>query len=72
MTAGMPLRGAPYGPVQFVRYESQVSVKPLWSVGVSWHMAQEKFMGNMDWLDQLSIRFTKGINGNIAKQADLI
>lgn len=43
--------------------------KPLWSVGVSWHMAQEKFMGNMDWLDQLSIRFTKGINGNIAKQS---
>ena len=32
-------------------------------------MAQEKFMGNMDWLDQLSIRFTKGINGNIAKQS---
>lgn len=41
--------------------------RPLWSAGVSWYLAKESFMKEFHWLDQLSLRLTKGINGNIAK-----
>lgn len=43
--------------------------KPLWSVGVSWYMNQENFMKDIEWIDLLSLRVTRGINGNIAKKS---
>jgi Outer membrane receptor proteins, mostly Fe transport len=41
--------------------------RPLWSVGLSWYMKEENFLKNVDWINQLNLRATYGINGNIAK-----
>lgn len=39
---------------------------PLWSAGVSWNVANEKFY-NINWLPMLKFRATYGYNGNINK-----
>lgn len=43
--------------------------KPLWSVGASWLANKENFLKGVRWIDQLSLRATYGINGNIAKDS---
>lgn len=41
--------------------------KPLWSLGASWKIISEKFMQNATWLNNLNLRATYGISGNVAK-----
>lgn len=41
--------------------------RPLWSIGGGWHLKQEQFMRNINWIDRLSLRLTYGISGNVAK-----
>lgn len=43
--------------------------RPLWSLGAGWHMKHEDFMKDINWIDQLSLRLTYGISGNVAKDA---
>lgn len=43
--------------------------RPLWSVGLGWHIKNESFMQELTWLDKLSVRLTHGIGGNVAKDA---
>lgn len=38
--------------------------KPVWSVGASWQVNQEKFLQQVEWLDRLAIRTSYGITGN--------
>lgn len=39
---------------------------PTWSVGVSWKLAQEPFINkHLPWLDQMNLRATYGIQGNV-------
>ena len=39
---------------------------PTWSAGLAWKVAQEPFMINyVPWLDQLNLRATYGIQGNV-------
>ena len=39
---------------------------PTYSLGVSWKIAEESFIrDNVDWLDQLNLRFSYGIQGNV-------
>jgi hypothetical protein len=39
---------------------------PTWSFGASWKMAQEQFMMDyVPWIDQLNLRATYGIQGNV-------
>ncbi|MBO7301565.1 MAG: SusC/RagA family TonB-linked outer membrane protein [Bacteroidaceae bacterium] len=39
---------------------------PTWSAGLAWKVAQEPFMVNyLPWLDQLNLRVTYGIQGNV-------
>lgn len=38
----------------------------IWSTGLSWRMSEEGFLRN-DWTDQLTLRFTYGIGGNVNK-----
>ena len=39
---------------------------PTWSAGIAWKVAQEPFMINyVPWLDQLNLRATYGIQGNV-------
>ena len=39
---------------------------PTWSFGASWKVAQEPFMmENVEWLDQLNLRASYGIQGNV-------
>lgn len=40
---------------------------PLWSVGASWQIIKESFMKDIKWLNNLSLRATYGLNGNVAK-----
>jgi TonB-linked SusC/RagA family outer membrane protein len=39
---------------------------PLWSGGMKWNMARENFMRRFTWIDNLALRTTYGINGNIS------
>lgn len=39
--------------------------KPLWSVGVSWAAKEESFLQDVSWLNQLNLRLTYGVNGNV-------
>lgn len=36
---------------------------PLWSAGLSWQIAKEKFMKETDWIDYLKLRSTFGYGG---------
>ena len=39
---------------------------PTWSFGASWKVAQESFVEeNLPWLDQLNLRATYGVQGNV-------
>lgn len=40
---------------------------PLWSVGASWRLAEEDFLSAISWVDNLTLRATFGLNGNVAK-----
>lgn len=44
--------------------EVSAQAKPVWSVGGSWLLSNEKFMDKASWIDRLSIRVTYGITGN--------
>lgn len=39
--------------------------KPLWSIGGTWKLSEEKFF-DVAWIDRLNIRGSYGINGNIS------
>lgn len=39
---------------------------PLWSTGLKWDVAKESFLRNTKWINNLSIRATYGVNGNIS------
>ncbi|SEW37614.1 SusC/RagA family TonB-linked outer membrane protein [Chitinophaga arvensicola] len=41
---------------------------PLWSVGASWRISEEDFMKDISWLNNLGIRSTYGLSGNVAKK----
>lgn len=43
--------------------------KPMWSIGGSWLISQERFMRDIDWINLLKFRATYGINGNVAKNS---
>lgn len=40
---------------------------PLWSSGVKWNLRKEEFMKDIKWLNQLGLRATYGVNGNITQ-----
>lgn len=40
---------------------------PLWSVGASWRLSEENFMQDISWLNNLSVRATYGLGGNVAR-----
>ncbi|PUZ29716.1 SusC/RagA family TonB-linked outer membrane protein [Chitinophaga parva] len=40
--------------------------KPFWSAGVSWAIAKESFMQDVNWVNSLTLRATYGVNGNIS------
>ncbi|SFE41511.1 TonB-linked outer membrane protein, SusC/RagA family [Chitinophaga sp. CF118] len=42
--------------------------KPFWSSGISWNINREKFMQPVSWVNNLSLRVTYGINGNINQE----
>lgn len=41
---------------------------PLWSSGLKWNIAKESFLENAHWLNQLGLRATYGVNGNITQE----
>jgi len=43
---------------------SKYQNKPIWSVGAGWNLNEENFM-QLDWLNQLKLRTSYGIGGNI-------
>jgi TonB-dependent starch-binding outer membrane protein SusC len=40
---------------------------PLYSLGGKWHLKDETFLANTDWISELNLRATFGYNGNINK-----
>ncbi len=38
---------------------------PLWSLGASWLISEEKWMKGVSWLGYLKLRATYGVNGNV-------
>jgi TonB-linked SusC/RagA family outer membrane protein len=49
--------------------DPKLQYRPLWSAGLSWNISNEKFMKGISWVDNLTLRATYGINGNIAKNS---
>lgn len=39
--------------------------KPFYSVGANWHLNQESFLKDVEWLAQLKLRAAYGVNGNV-------
>lgn len=39
--------------------------RPLWSVGGSWNISNEKFLKDVKWINMLKFRVTYGITGNV-------
>jgi len=42
--------------------------KPFWSSGISWNINKEQFMQPVSWVNNLTVRVTYGINGNINQE----
>lgn len=49
----------------FFGTDSDYRYKPLWSVGGTWKLNNERFF-NISWIDRLHVRASYGINGNIS------
>ena len=43
--------------------------KPFYSFGAKWNISREKFMENVKWVNNLALRATYGVNGNISLDA---
>lgn len=43
--------------------------KPMWSAGVAWNASKESFMEELSFVNELQLRATYGINGNIPKNS---
>lgn len=41
---------------------------PLWSAGANWRISEEDFMSHVNWLNNLNVRATYGMGGNIARE----
>lgn len=41
--------------------------KPMWSTGVAWHISEERFMQEVNWINRLTVRLTYGIGGNLPR-----
>lgn len=39
---------------------------PLWSSGLKWNINQEEFLKDVRWIDQLALRASYGVNGNLS------
>ncbi|MDE7474431.1 MAG: SusC/RagA family TonB-linked outer membrane protein [Duncaniella sp.] len=46
---------------------SKYQNKPIWSVGASWNINRESFFKEVDWVDNLQVRASYGIGGNIGR-----
>ncbi|WP_164714289.1 SusC/RagA family TonB-linked outer membrane protein [Chitinophaga rhizosphaerae] len=42
---------------------------PVWHLGASWRLTEEDFMKNINWLNNLALRTTYGLGGNVAQTA---
>ena len=43
--------------------------KPFYSFGAKWNISREKFMESVKWMNNLALRATYGVNGNISLDA---
>ena len=46
---------------------SKFQNKPIWSVGASWNMNRENFLREVNWINNLQLRASYGIGGNIGR-----
>lgn len=46
---------------------SKYQNKPIWSVGASWNINREAFFSRIDWINNLQLRASYGIGGNIGR-----
>lgn len=46
---------------------SKYQNKPIWSVGASWNINRESFFNEIDWVNNLQVRASYGIGGNIGR-----
>ncbi|RZF60248.1 SusC/RagA family TonB-linked outer membrane protein [Sphingobacterium corticibacterium] len=42
---------------------------PLWSTGLAWNMKTEPFLREIEWVDQLKLKWTRGVSGNLSGAA---
>lgn len=40
---------------------------PIWSAGMRWNISNERLMQNVDWIDELALRASYGVQGNVDK-----
>ena len=44
---------------------------PLWSLGAAWNVHDEKFL-DVNWVDQLKLRFSYGVQGNVDRSVSAL
>lgn len=49
--------------------DKKFRARPFWSTGLAWALSKEDFMQATTWINNLTIRATYGINGNISTNA---
>lgn len=49
----------------FIVTDKSMRFNPMWSAGLSWNVKNEEFLKNVDAIDNLKLRITNGINGNL-------
>jgi len=49
----------------FIVTDKSMRFNPMWSAGLSWNAKNEKFLTNIDAIENLRLRITNGTNGNL-------
>lgn len=47
--------------------ERKYKYLPLWAVSAAWNINREKFLADVDWLSELKLRGSYGVQGNVDK-----
>ena len=48
------------------RFGSDNSFAPFWAMGLGWHLHNEKWLKDVDWLGTLTIRYSTGYTGSVS------
>jgi TonB-linked SusC/RagA family outer membrane protein len=64
--------GARVDASNLITDEAKYRYQPIWHVGGTWQIYKEHFMGDINWIDNFSLRGTFGYQGNIDRSTSFM